>query len=124
MKINKIIKKFNDYLADRLSYILSIMTTFYVITLLVTLPLFYSTPNSLVGWSQYLCSVIFQGIALPVLGYTARKSADKSDKMMKEMYRMTKEIDAIVKHLDIKQDEILKMEEEERKKNDTSKFEF
>jgi hypothetical protein len=29
-------------------------------------------------------------LALPVLGYTARKSGEKSDKMMKDMYKMTK----------------------------------
>lgn len=82
------------------------MTTFYIISLLVTIPLFYSTPTSLVGWSQYICSVIFQGIALPVLGYTARKASDRSERMMKEMYRMTKEIDRISKHLEIEQDEM------------------
>lgn len=108
----KIIKKFNDYLADRLSYVLSIMTTFYIVLLLVTLPLLYTTPTSLVGWAQYICSVIFQGIALPVLGYTARKASDKSEKMMDEMYNMTREIDRIIKHLEIEQDEIL---EEKRK---------
>lgn len=106
----KLINKFNDYLADRLSYILSIMTTFYIVLLLVTLPLLYSTPNSLVAWAQYICSVIFQGIALPVLGYTARKASDKSEKMMQDMYKMTKEIDRLIKHLELEQDEILEHE--------------
>lgn len=106
----KAIRKFNDYLADKLSYILSIMATFYAILFLVTLPLFYSTPSNLVGWAQYICSVIFQGIALPVLGYTARKSSDHSDKMMNEMYKMTKEIERIAQHLEIEQDQLLDIE--------------
>lgn len=99
-------QKFNDYVADRLSYILSVMTTFYIITLLVAIPLFYSQPTSFVAWASYLCSVVFQGIALPVLGYTARKSADKTDIVMNQMFKMTKEIDRLVKLIEKQQDKI------------------
>ena len=82
MKLRTRIRKFNDYLADRLSYVLSIMATFYIITLLVIIPLLYTQPTSIVGWASYICSVIFQGIALPVLCYTSRKASDKSDKII------------------------------------------
>jgi len=75
-------KRFNDWLADRLSLVLSMMSTFYIITLLVIVPLFWTQPQGFVAWAAYLCSVIFQGIALPVLGYTARKASDKSDALM------------------------------------------
>ena len=123
MKFKSRFKKFNDYLADRLSYILSIMTTFYVISLLVLIPLFYSQPTSFVAWASYLCSVIFQGIALPVLGYTSRKASDKSDELMKHIFKITKDIDKLVKiiekqqehiHKDVEQ--ILEIEKEELKK--------
>lgn len=118
----KLLSKFNDYLADRLSYILSIMTTFYVISFLVLIPLFYSQPTSFVAWVSYLCSVVFQGLALPVLGYTARKSGDKADSMMNDMFEMTKKIEKLTEliekqqihlHKDV---EVIKEIEEGRKK--------
>lgn len=111
------IKHFNDWLADRLSYVLSIMVTFYVISILVTIPLFYTRPTSVVAWASYLCSVVFQGIALPVLGYTSRKASDKSDALMKEMYEMTRRIEKIVnliekeqQHIDSDLDKIIDLE--------------
>ena len=121
--MKKILNKFNDYLADRLSYILSIMTTFYVISFLVFIPLFYSQPTSFVAWVSYLCSVVFQGLALPVLGYTARKSGDKADSMMKDMFEMTKKIEKLTKiiekqqiHLHKDVEEIRELEKNKKKK--------
>ena len=121
--MKKILNKFNDYLADRLSYILSIMTTFYVISFLVFIPLFYSQPTSFVAWVSYLCSVVFQGLALPVLGYTARKSGDKADSMMKDMFKMTKKIEKLTEiiekqqiHLHKDVEEIRDLEKNKKKK--------
>lgn len=121
--MKKILNKFNDYLADRLSYILSIMTTFYVISFLVFIPLFYSQPTSFVAWVSYLCSVVFQGLALPVLGYTARKSGDKADSMMKDMFEMTKKIEKLTEiiekqqiHLHRDVEEIRELEKNKKKK--------
>ena len=121
--MKKILNKFNDYLADRLSYILSIMTTFYVISFLVFIPLFYSQPTSFVAWVSYLCSVVFQGLALPVLGYTARKSGDKTDSMMKDMFEMTKKIEKLTEiiekqqiHLHKDVEEIRELEKNKKKK--------
>ena len=119
---SNLIQKFNDYLADRLSYLLSIMATFYAVSLLVVIPLFYSQPTSFVAWASYLCSVIFQGIALPVLGYTSRKAGDKTDAVMAEVLRLTKEIDRLVKmiekqeeHIHQDVDEIIELEKREIK---------
>jgi len=111
------LKRFNDYIADKLSLILSMMTTFYIVTALVIIPLFYpGAPTTLVTWAQYLCSVVFQGIALPVLGYTARKSSDKSDKMMEHILKLTKDIDVLVKHIESQEDVIESKVEEILKK--------
>jgi hypothetical protein len=118
-------QRFNDYLADRLSYLLSIMATFYFVSLLVVIPLFYSQPTSFVAWASYICSVIFQGIALPVLGYTSRKASDKTDEVMGHMFKMTKEIDRLVKiiekqqeHMSTEMDELVEIEKEHTKKNE------
>ena len=126
--MKKKLSQFNDYLADRLSYILSIMATFYVISLLVLIPLFYSQPTSFVAWVSYLCSVVFQGLALPVLGYTARKSGDKADSMMRDMFEMTKKIEKLTEiiekqqiHLHKDVEEIKKIEIREIEKNKKKK---
>ena len=105
-KIKEKINLFNNFLAEKLSYSLSIMTTFYIIFLLVTIPLFYSQPATFVAWAGYLCSVIFQGIALPVLGYTARKASDKTDALMNDMYNMTVKIEHLVEIIQSQQDEM------------------
>ena len=106
MKIKEKINQFNDYLADKLSYMLATMAMFYVITLLVIIPLLYSQPTSFVAWASYLCSVIFQGIALPVLGYTARKSSDKSDKIIGSMSATTDRIEHIITSMEAQQEQI------------------
>jgi len=106
MKKEKL-KILNDYIADKLSYILATMTTFYVVTLLVILPLLYTQPTSIVAWTSYLCSVIFQGIALPVLGYTARKSSDKSDKIINHLDDTTDQIEKMVETIEKQQEQML-----------------
>jgi len=106
MKSEKL-KMLNDYIADKLSYILATMTTFYVVTLLVILPLLYTQPTSIVAWTSYLCSVIFQGIALPVLGYTARKSSDKSDKIIHHLDNTTDQIEKMVETIEKQQEQML-----------------
>jgi hypothetical protein len=125
MKIKEKINKFNDFIADRLSYVLSIMATFYIITLLVAIPLFYAQPTSVVAWASYLCSVVFQGLALPVLGYTARKSGDKADKMMNDMYKMTEKIEKLTELIEKQQEHLLEDVEEiidlEKSKNTKKK---
>lgn len=112
MRIKEKVKRFNDFLADKLSYILSIMATFYVVTLLVAIPLFYSQPTSIVSWASYICSVVFQGLALPVLGYTARKSGDKTDKVMNDMFEMTKKIERLTEIIEKQQKHLHKDVEE------------
>lgn len=70
------------------------------------IPLLYSQPTSFVAWASYICSVIFQGIALPVLGYTARKSSDKSDKIINEMMATTSRIEEMVESMENQQKQI------------------
>ena len=121
-KISAKFGNFNDFLADRLSYTLSIMATFYIIMLLVMIPLLYAQPTSFVAWASYLCSVIFQGLALPVLGYTARKAGDKTDKVINQILEMSTKIEHMVeiiekqqKHIDKEVDSILDIEKKEHK---------
>ena len=107
-KIASKITKFNDYIADKMSNGLSIMPTFYVILVLVLIPLIYQQPTNLVSWASYLCTVIFQGIALPVLGYTSRKSGNQTDAMLKKIYAVEEKMD---KHIDMMEKFIAHLDE-------------
>jgi hypothetical protein len=104
--------RFNDWLGDKLSYVLSTMAMFYGITFLVIAPLFFQTPNTPVGWMQYIVSVFFQGVALPVLGYTSRKSGEVQAAMLQETH------DTVMKELDFikKQQEAASLERDELEK--------
>jgi hypothetical protein len=78
--------KFNDWLGDRLSYWLSTMAVFYGISFLILSTLFFQKPTNIQGWLQYIISIFFQGVALPVLGYTSRKAGDVQARMLKETH--------------------------------------
>lgn len=93
-------KKFNDWIAEKMSYALATMFMFYIITFLVVIPLLYSQPTSIVAWASYLSSVVFQGIALPVLGYTSRKNGQKTDELIDLIYKLTKEDNDIIKKIE------------------------
>lgn len=79
-------KNFNDWLAERLSVWLSTMAMFYGVAFLVMLPLIWQRPTGMVGWSQYAISVFFQGVALPVLGFVARKEGDRNNRLLSETH--------------------------------------
>ena len=90
------LKKFNEKVGDKLAYNLSTMAMFYGICFLVIAPLMFQTPIGLVPWMQYLVSVFFQGVALPVLGYVSRKGSEKQEKLLTETHAATlKEVDSI-----------------------------
>lgn len=93
-------KKFNDWIAEKMSYALATMFMFYIITFLVIIPLLYSQPTSIVAWASYLSSVVFQGIALPILGYTSRKNGQKTDELIDLIYKLTKEDNDIIKKIE------------------------
>ncbi len=79
-------KHFNEWLGDKLAIFLSTMGCFYLIFALVIVPLFFAHPNDLVGWVQYVVQSIFQGIALPILGYVAKKSGDNQENVLNETH--------------------------------------
>jgi hypothetical protein len=98
---------FNDWLGDKLAIILSTMGCFYVIFALVVVPLFFAHPNDLVGWVQYIVQSIFQGVALPVLGYVSKKVGDSQEKVLNETH------DTVMEELSLVKEE-LQLAKEER----------
>lgn len=90
-------RRFNDWLGDKISYGLSTMAMFYFVSLLVLAPLLWQHPQGMVGWMQYAISVFFQGAALPVLGYVARISGERQERVLNETHSAVMEELAIVK---------------------------
>jgi hypothetical protein len=100
--------KINDWLANHLSIWLSTMAMFYGVAFLVIAPLFFQKPANLVGWMQYIIAVFFQGVALPVLGYTAKKSGDIQAKLLKETHdTVMSELDSIKIQQKLHHEEVL-----------------
>jgi hypothetical protein len=91
------VKRINQWLGDKLAIWLSTMGCFYLIFALVVVPLFFQHPQDLVGWVQYIVQSIFQGVALPVLGYVARISGEKQERVMNETHDVVMDELAIVK---------------------------
>jgi 5-bromo-4-chloroindolyl phosphate hydrolysis protein len=88
------------------------MAMFYGVSFLVLATLFFQTPTSLVTWIQYIISVFFQGVALPVLGYTSRKSGELQAQLLRETH------DIVMNELEYikRQQEAARMEREELEK--------
>lgn len=84
--MTKLLNRANNWLADRLADVLATMAMFWAIAFLVTLPLFWQRPESAVQWAQYVCTVFFQGVALPVLAFVAKKEGNKSTKLLRETH--------------------------------------
>lgn len=91
------LKRINDIMGDKLALWLSTMGCFYIIFALVIVPLFFQQPQGFIGWVQYIVQSVFQGVALPVLGYVARVGGEKQEKTLNETHDVVMEELAIVK---------------------------
>lgn len=105
--IRQMVRRYNDWLGDRLAFWLSTMACFYLISALVLVPLFFQRPQGLVGWVEYVVQSLFQGVALPVLGYVARVAGEKQEKVLNETH------DTVMEQLGVLKDE-LRLAREER----------
>ncbi|MEI4831600.1 hypothetical protein WAX78_19415 [Bacillus sp. FJAT-53711] len=94
------IRRFNAWLGDKLALWLSTMACFYIVFGLVIVPLFFQHPNNLVEWVQYMIQTIFQGVALPVIGYVARIAGEKDEKIISETH------DAVMEELGLVKEEL------------------
>jgi cell shape-determining protein MreC len=90
-------RRFNDWLGNKLAIFLSTMGCFYLIFALVIVPLFFQHPNDLVSWVQYIVQSLFQGVALPILGYVAMKAGENQEKLLNETHDTVMEEFALVK---------------------------
>jgi hypothetical protein len=100
-------QRFNEWLGNKLAILLSTMGCFYLIFALVIVPLFFQHPTDLVGWVQYIVQSIFQGVALPILGYVSMKAGVNQEKVLNETH------DTVMEELVLVKEE-LKLAKEER----------
>ncbi|MHB1651684.1 MAG: hypothetical protein ACYCVD_04295 [Desulfitobacteriaceae bacterium] len=90
-------KRFNRWLGDKLAFGLSTMAAFYIVSAFVLIPLIWQHPEGLIGWVQFLIQSLFQGAALPVLGYVARVAGEKQERVLRETHDTVMAEMAIVK---------------------------
>jgi hypothetical protein len=93
------IKRFNDWLGDKLAFFLSSMVCFYIVSITILSTLFFQKPNGLQAWLIFWITVFFQGVALPVLGYVGRKAGEKQERLLKETHDVVKEELALIKKM-------------------------
>ena len=86
--MKKLYNRINDFIGNKLSFSLSTMEMFYIVLILVVFPLFFQTPHDLIGWIQYISTAILQAVALPLLGYTTRKSGEKQEKIINDTHEI------------------------------------
>ena len=79
-------KRITEKLGKKLSDSLSTMEMFYIVTFLVLFPLFFQRPDTLISWIQYISTAMLQAIALPLLGYTTKKSGESQEKVIMETH--------------------------------------
>lgn len=99
-------KRFNDWMGDKVSFWLSTMAAFWIVTAFVLIPLVWQRPEGLIGWVQFLIQSLFQGAALPVLGYVSRKSGENQERILNETH------DTVMEELDMIKDELALAREE------------
>lgn len=100
------IKQKMERLAIVLSDTLSSITMFWIISFLVIIPLFFTQPQGLVGWMQYVVSVFFQGVALPVLAYTSKMSGQRTDFVIKKIEELSEKIEKRIEEIDQEVDHV------------------
>ena len=99
-------KRFDNWLGDKLAFGLSTMAAFYIVTAFVLIPLIWQRPSGLIGWVQFIVQSLFQGAALPVLGYVARVAGEKQERVLNETHA------AVMDEMDIVKEELALAREE------------
>ncbi|HVJ48019.1 hypothetical protein [Desulfitobacterium sp.] len=99
-------RRFNDWVGDKISFWLSTMAAFWIVCAFVLIPLFWQRPEGLIGWVQFLIQSLFQGAALPVLGYVSRKSGENQEHILNETH------DTVMDELAMIKDELALAREE------------
>lgn len=77
---------FNNWVGTRISIFLSSMGGFWIILGLTVFPLFKNHPHGLIAWTMYIVQTIFQGAALPLLGYVSDRAARQVGVLIGEMH--------------------------------------
>lgn len=106
--MKKLYSKFNDYVGDKFSFALSTMEMFWVVLIVVLLPLLWQRPDTFIAWVQYASTAILQAVALPLLGYTTKKSGESQEKIIKDTHSVLMQEIKQTRHMHKEQLEMMK----------------
>lgn len=80
------IRRINDWVAERMSVILSSMWLFWALCVLTWGSVLLQLPDGAQGWDLFLVSIFFQAVALPVINFTTAKQGDRMERMLDETH--------------------------------------
>ncbi len=77
---------FNEVVASHLAVWLVSMEVFWVLILLTWGSVLIHAPSNAQGWDLFLVSILYQGIALPILGIVSNKQGDRMVALLQETH--------------------------------------
>ena len=104
-------KKFNNFIADKLSAAMAPMTLFWLLLILDVAGAIVDPPANVQAWLLWGVSILFQSVALPVLAFVSNKQAERTEKVLRETHT------AVLEELSIVQEELTLAREERDKLN-------
>jgi cell shape-determining protein MreC len=108
------IKKINNFLANKLSVILSSMWLFWILAVILVVAGILQPPKGAYEVVMFWVSAAFQAVALPVLAFVSNIQGDRQEKIMRETH------DAVMKEIKLlreEQAELKKLQEQTKSKN-------
>ena len=84
--MEKTIDKFNDWIANKLAFVLSSMWLFWILIVVLTVLWFLDPPDNAFEVSLFVISTAFQAVALPVLALVNKIQGDRQEKVTRETH--------------------------------------
>ena len=92
-------KRFNDFIASKMSIILSSMWLFWLLAVVLIVLWVMDPPSTPFDIALFVISTAFQAVALPVLAFVSNIQGDRQEKLTKETH------EAVLKELKLLREE-------------------
>ncbi len=79
-------KKINDWVADHLAIAMSSMWLFWLLLLTCLVAYGIQPPTNAQGQILFWVSILFQGVALPVLAFVSNQQGDRTERVLRETH--------------------------------------
>lgn len=79
-------KKFNNFIADKLSAAMATMALFWLLLILDVAGAIVDPPANVQAWLLWGVSILFQSVALPVLAFVSNKQAERTEEVLRQTH--------------------------------------